>query len=257
VCKANEKIPGSGDLLGGMLEALNKRIMSRIMQALEPNVRHLISFGMRFLRGLLGPIAAGVIGALASVPFVGGALAPIGQIVYDLSLNLLEEAALRGLFGLVERLLSQLLRAVLTPVFKVVQEKLLAGVFSEFSKVLGSVCSGVVRKLKFSALPPKDRWIERALACGARPVPLDWIHRDAAVARAQMLHQARKMRRDVARFARTIADRYLARYGLSYDAWMAAVGRDARSVLVARATKISRDLSRLATEMRARVRRSP
>jgi hypothetical protein len=239
-----------------MLEALSKLIMDRLMKVLDPNVRHLITFGMRFLRGLLGPIVAGVIGALASIPFVGGALAPIGEVAYDLAMNLLEDAAHRGLMGLIEKLLSQLLREVLTPVFKAVQNSVLAGALKGFSDVLGSVCGGVVAALKFSALPPRDRWLNRALACSGRHVPLDWIYRDAAVARARMLHMAKEMRTRVAAYARNLADRYLARYGLSYDSWMAAVGRDAHPVMVARATQIQRDLRKVADEMRARVRRT-
>jgi hypothetical protein len=256
ICKKSKEIAGSGDMLGGILESLNKLIMTRITQVLQPNVRHLVSFGMKFIRGLLGPIAAGVIGVLGSVPFIGGALAPIGQIVYDIALNLLEDAATNGLMGIVERLLSQLLRAAITPVFNVVKEKVLGPLLGPFVSALGSFCGNVVDKLQFSALPPKDRWIERALACPGRLPRYEWIQRDAAVARAQLLGRAKEMRTKVAAYARNLADRYLARYGLSYDSWMAAVGRDAHPVMVARATQIQRDLRKVADEMRARVRRT-
>jgi hypothetical protein len=255
ICKKHEQVAGSGALLGRMLEALNKLVMDRIMKALEPSVRHLISHGMRFVRGILSPIATAVIGALASVPFVGGALAPIGQVVYDMSLNALEEAGMRGLLGIVERMLAQLLRSALTPVFKVVQQKVLAGTFQEFTRVLGGSCGGAVAALKFSELPPKDRWLERALACSGRIVPMDWIHRDAAIARATMLRNATEMKANVAHLARSIADRYLARYGLTYDSWMAAVGAGASPVLVAQAARLSKDLERVGATLRAQLPR--
>jgi hypothetical protein len=250
VCKAHEEVKGSGDLLGGMLKAFNELIMGRIMNVLEPNVRDLISYGMRFLRGLLGPIAAAVIGALGSIPFVGGALAPIGQVVYDLALNLLEDAAKRGLMSLIEKLLAQLLREALTPVFQALQKSALAGALQAFSNALGQACGGIVTGLKFSALPPRDQWLGRALACSARPLPREWIHREAAVARARMLHLATGMRRQVASYARSLADRYLARYGLTYDGWMAAVGSNAQPVVLAHASKIRRGLEETLTEMR-------
>jgi hypothetical protein len=107
VCTAQEQIAGSGEMLGGRLEALSNLVMSRIMQVLEPNVRHLVTFGMRFIRGLLGLVAAAIIEALGSVPFVGGALAPIGQIVYDIALGFVEDGTVNGLLGVVERLLGQ------------------------------------------------------------------------------------------------------------------------------------------------------
>lgn len=59
-----------------------------------------------------------------------------------------------------------------------------------------------------------------------------------------------------AAYARSIADRYLARCGLTYDSWMAAVDRDAHPVMVARATEIERDLRKVARDMRARLRRT-
>jgi hypothetical protein len=65
-----------------------------------------------------------------------------------------------------------------------------------------------------------------------------------------ILRTAAKMRRNVTTYARDLADRYLARYGLSYDAWMAAVSRGAVPVNVARAGFIERDLRREAASLR-------
>src|SRR5207248_10210438 len=75
--------------------------------------------------------------------------------------------------------------------------------------------------LKFSALPPRDRWLERVLACRAPPGLDESIQRNAVLAQRRILRTAAEMRRDVAVSARDLADRYLARYGLDYDAWMA------------------------------------
>jgi hypothetical protein len=44
---------------------------------------------------------------------------------------------------------------------------------------------------------------------------------------------AARMQRSVHLYAKDIADRYLARYGLSYDTWMAAVAQGASPQLLA------------------------
>jgi hypothetical protein len=81
-------------------------------------------------------------------------------------------------------------------------------------------------------------------SCSGRIVPMDWIHRDAAIARATMLRNAKEMKTNVAQLARSIADRYLARYGLTYESWMAAVGAGASPVLVAGGSALERPRAR-------------
>jgi hypothetical protein len=254
-CKAFKQVQGSGELLSPMLEELTTEIAKRVMGVIEPNARHLISFGMRWVRTVLGPIAKAVVSALAGVPFIGAGLAPLGQIAYDMALNALEDAAFDLLMGVVERALAKLMGGVVTPVFKAVQRKIEAIVHSSFANVLGKICSEYVGELKFAALPPRDRWIERAYACKTRPLIDDRVLRDAEIARRQILRTAGEMRRGAAALAKGIANRYLARFGLTYDTWMASVAQGAAPQVVAQAKEITQSLRSTAEELRARVKR--
>jgi hypothetical protein len=111
------------------------------------------------------------------------------------------------------------------------------------------------KEVKFSAFPLRDRWIDRALACGAgRPFPDAQIRLDAELARRHILGVGAQMRRGVAALAGELADSYLARHGLSYDGWMAAVANYAPKAL-ARASEMVRDLEKLAAKKREAMQR--
>jgi hypothetical protein len=251
--RKKRKIDGSGDLLNPILDDLVKRVTARVVATIEPGARNLLSQGFKFVRSVLDPIAQSVISALAGIPFVGGALAALGQVAYSLGMNYLEEAAFDALRGIVERILAKMVKTAVTPVFKVVQKKLLA-------LVQAACASGPLRaacpaggELKFAAMPARDRWLGRALACKPPPVFDDRLRRDAVLARRRILGTAVEMRREVAAYARDLADRYLAQYGITYDGWMAAVAQGATPRLVARAGEISRGLRAQAGEIESRL----
>jgi hypothetical protein len=246
-----ETVPNTGELLNPLLEDLLSLISSRVMGVIEPNARSLLSKGFKFVREFLDPIAKSVISALAGIPFVGSALAALGQVAYSMAMDALENAAGDALLGVVERILSKLLRTVVTPVFKAVASKVLEMAAGACSAIMGKNSAACPKKVKFAALPTRDRWLERALACPGRPIFDQRMREEAIAAERHIAATAARMQRSVHLYAKDIADRYLARYGLSYDTWMAAVAHGASPRLVARAARIEESLLRRAEELRA------
>jgi hypothetical protein len=251
-----ETVPNTGNLLAPLLEDLLKLVSERIMGVIEPNARSLLSKGFKFLRNFLDPIAKSVISALAGIPFVGAGLAALGQVAYSLAMDALENAAGDALMGLVERILSKLLRGVITPVFKAVASKVLEIAAGACQAIMGKHSDACPQKVKFAALPPRDRWLERALACPGRPIFDRKLYRDAVLAERRIRSTAARMRRNVHVYARDLADRYLARFGLSYDRWMAIVGADATPRMVAQAGRIRDALLEEADRIRTRRERA-
>src|SRR5262249_39323644 len=92
----------SGEVLASLREDLVATINKRAMAIVDPMARNLLNRGVRYVRGVLDPIAKNVISALASVPFVGAGLAALGQLAYSMALSTLEDAALQALLGAVE-----------------------------------------------------------------------------------------------------------------------------------------------------------
>ena len=246
-----ETVPNTGELLNPLLEELLTLISSRIMGVIEPNARSLLSKGFKFVRNFLDPIAKSVISALAGIPFVGAGLAALGQVAYSMAMDALEGAASDALLGLVERILAKLLRGVVTPIFKAVASKVLEMAAGACTTLMGKNSAACPKKLKFAALPPKDQWLERALACPGRPIFDQRMRDDAVAAQHTIMRTAARMQRNVNVYVRDLADQYLARYGLTYDTWMAAVSQDATPQLVARAAKIREELQKRADELRA------
>ena len=80
----------------------------------------------------------------------------------------------------------------------------------------------------------------------------DRIHKDAALARAEVMATAAEMRRESVALARDLADHYLARYGMTLDGWMAAVGQGATPAFATRANELVRDLNGEARVLRER-----
>jgi hypothetical protein len=246
-------IDGSGEILSEMLEDLLNIAAQKVTAIIESNARSLMSQGFKFVRSVLDPIAKAVISTLAGIPFVGAGLAALGQVAYSLAMDALENAAFDALMGVVERILTKLLRPVITPVFKAVQGKVLQLAFAvgaamdKFKEIVPK--DG---KLKFSALPPRDQWLNRALACGGREIFDDKLYRDAALAHAHILGRVKEMRQQAVALAHDLANRYLGRYGYTVESWVAAVGTHPTPATVARASEIERDLTSIATSLRAK-----
>ncbi|MBI3074407.1 MAG: hypothetical protein HYY84_20030 [Deltaproteobacteria bacterium] len=217
--EAQKKIGGFMDKI---LDDLMNLVSSRVMELLEPGVRNLLAQGFKFVRSVLGPIAKAIIGALASVPFVGGALAPVGQVLYDFGMNKLEDLAFDLLRGVVERFFGKTVRGFLAKVFKAFEKQLKSFIAAGCSKLgFGDVCKPLMKIQMFAMLPERHQWLARAINCKERPLIDEAMHKKAYAARQKILRIGNEMRRDVELYARAIADRQLAKFGLSYDGLMA------------------------------------
>jgi hypothetical protein len=253
----NEKvIQGTGDLLNGFLEDLIAEATKRVMAVVEPNARNLVARGFKFVRQSLDPVAQGAIGSLAALPFgAGAALAPLAHAIYSMALDSLENGAFDLLRGIVERMLGKLVRQTINPFFSAAKGKVLKLAYGVCAATHPEICPKGTKlggELRFSALPARDLWIDRALACSGPPVFDESVYRKARLARAKILDAARKMRRDVAYFARDMADHLLAGYGQTYGSWVAAFGPNARPELVARVGQIEDQLRKKTAALQSR-----
>jgi hypothetical protein len=239
-------------ILGKLLEELVGIISKRALGPLEPKARELLSRGFKLVREVLGPIAKAVIGALGSIPFVGGALAPIGAVLYDLAMDKLEELIFSSFMGLVERFIGKTLRPIIAALFNMVKGKLLELVNSLCAKIAPGICPK--EGLKFAALPEKDRWIERALACNRPPIIGPEEHRQSALAFQRIQSTSAEMQREVLVYTREIADEHLAKYGHTYNSWMAYAKSGIPSPMLAQqAADIRRGLATAMEELKREI----
>jgi hypothetical protein len=233
----NTTIKNSGELIGEMLEDLSTIVSTRVMDALEPHARALLNKGFKYVRKLTDLIAKTLLQLVASIPFVGGTLARLASELYSWGMDKLEDVAFDLIRGLVERLLAKLARALIAPVFKLVQNKVLA--------LVGGLCQvkhrdSCPKELKFAALPPKHQWIERALACPNQMPNWKKMEQEGAQARLDLYRRAREMERHARVYAKDLANRYFAAYGMTVDEWIAAVGTQPQTQTVAMAERIKK-----------------
>jgi hypothetical protein len=211
----NGVIKGSGQLYTQMVEELLEKVTKGVMQALTPAVKDLFKKGFSYVRKLLGVVAKAIIGALGSIPFVGGALAAAAAVAYDFGMNALEDFAVEKLLVLVELLVSKLVRAILGNIMKGTEKVVLKLVAKAVCVKFKEICP-TGGNLRFAELPPASRWIERALACKAPPViDQDRMQEIAVAARIDLIRQTQDLERRAPVLARAFADRYLAHFGVT------------------------------------------
>lgn len=250
----NTTIKNSGELVGEMLEDLSTIVASRVMDALEPHTRSLLNKGFRFVRKLTDIIAKTLLQLVASIPFVGGTLARLASELYSWGMDKLEDTVYDLLKGLVERLLAKLTRALISPVFKLVQGKVLT--------IVSALCQvkhrdSCPKELKFAALPPKHQWIDRALACPNQMPNFKKMEQEGAQARLDLVRRARDLERHARVHAKNLANRYFASYGMTVDQWIAAVGAQPQTQTVAMAEKLKAGFEAELTKLRSdRVKRA-
>ncbi|MBI3071027.1 MAG: hypothetical protein HYY84_02765 [Deltaproteobacteria bacterium] len=243
----NRQLPKSGEIVAGMLEALTKEVTTRVNDFLEPKARAMFSKGWSHIRSVMDPLLGAAISAIGSIPFAGGALAFLAQVAYTFAMDALQESLFDALYGLVERAFAKMIRAAISPLFNAVKGKLIALVHSACAAY--DVCPTKVDEVKFSALPPRDRWIERALACNPGPVIDDAIYKRAALARATLERKARDVQTHAHRYVRGFVNRALARHGYSYDAWMRESAEPTPEFLV-KARSVARRVLAAATDLK-------
>jgi hypothetical protein len=244
------KIPGSSQILSEMLEALTKLVTSRVTAIIDTYARKLFNMVFKFIRKPLDILAQLVIKGVAAIPFAGAALAGAASALYEFGMSKLEDAAIGALEGVVERLLAKGIRAIVGPIFKVVMGKVLDLAYTACSQIYPDACPRG-GKLQFSELAPKDQWIARVTDCPGRPVVDEYLVEQGIAARERILADIADMQKDAQVYAKDIADRFLARYGYSYDSWMAAVQRGDRPTLAIRAREIERGLQEYVAQMYA------
>ena len=214
----NKKMQGSGELVSGMIDELTQELTNRVHGLLGPLVGNLVARGFSYIRTILEPVLGAVIGMIGSIPFVGGALAAVAQVAFTLVMNKIEEAVTNGVTDLVAGFLTPIIRKAVGGLMQPVKTKLALMIRAECPS---QVCPPT-GQLQFSALPAKDQWLERALACKVKPFIDDNMLREAGLARARLQRAGEEMRQNVAVYARTFADPALARHGYSYDSFMQA-----------------------------------
>jgi hypothetical protein len=247
----SQTIPGSGGVLVGMLDDLSNRVAERVISLIEPRAREILSKGFELVREVLDPIAAEVIGLVASIPFIGSALATAAQILYSWAMTRLEALAFEKLMGVVERLVAKGLRAVMGPVLEVAKNKVLELLYSSCNLLFPMACPKD-GKFFFAALPKEHQWLERALACSGRPILGPEVHQRALAARETLRRTGQQMRSEVAAYGRDIANRMLARHGHTYESWMAATKREPPHVLRAIANRLQREMKAAVAQKHAR-----
>jgi hypothetical protein len=248
-----QKLQLPSEAVNAIVEELSTELSTRVMGFLKPIVGSLVEKGFGYIRSILEPILGAVIGAIGSIPFVGGALAVLAQVAFTVVMDMLKDAVTNGVLGLAEGFIAKLVRQVVGPLFRFVKEKLIAMVHSACAAFPG-VCPSDVAKLRFAALPPKDRWLERVLACkSAAPLIGDWELKEAAHARVELQRLGRDMKENAVVYAMGFANRTLAQHGFTYKTFMAAA-RAPTADFVARAHKLARVLGERVVASRAKAR---
>jgi hypothetical protein len=74
--KRNRSIEGSGELVNPMTDELQQEVAGRLDGFLSPLVGNLVVRGFSYIRVILKPLLGSVIGAIGSIPFVGGRSSP-------------------------------------------------------------------------------------------------------------------------------------------------------------------------------------
>jgi hypothetical protein len=244
---ATKAIPGTSNLINHLLDKLLDTAVARVNKHVSPRARWLFTKGLAFLHNILDPIANSVVTALASIPYVGSTLSGLALNVYQRIMAYLRDTIIDKLVGLVERLVGKAIRGHIKGLFTRVSKKVLELVVGFCPRILskyGDFQSACPKEVQFAALPARDRWLERALACSPRELIDDRIRENAVAARHQLLGIAARMRREVPQIARDLADGYLARFGYNHDTWMAAVAGTPPARLAVRAAAIKRALRR-------------
>jgi hypothetical protein len=219
------------------------------LKAINPAAKDLFSKGFGYVRKLLGIVAKALIGALGSIPFVGGALAAAAALAFDFGMNALEDFAVEKLLQLVELLVTKLVRAILGNIMKGAEKVVLKLVAKAVCVKFKDICP-TGGNLRFAKLPPSDQWIERALACKAPPIiDQDRMQEIAVAARIKLIRQTQDLERRAPVLARAFADRYLAYFGVTSGQLINAyAGVQTNPAIVAFARDIDQQIRKKADE---------
>ncbi|MBI3072162.1 MAG: hypothetical protein HYY84_08585 [Deltaproteobacteria bacterium] len=240
--QAAMKLKGSGGIVTALANELIGFLSKKIVGFIEPFARKLISLVMNLLQPLVVGLRTAIAGAVAGIPFGGGALVMAVNAAFDYVWSAIVDLLTNKLFGVIERMLTAGLRAVFGPIVKAIKQMVIDGVQTACQGLgISDFCPS-----QFAELPPKDRWLEGALACeGAPVVPThEELNAIAAVARERLERRHQRLIEEAPQIARRFADRHFARYGHTLDSWMAMVGPAATAGQRAIAERIGREMER-------------
>ena len=190
------------------------------------------------------PIAQKIVNLVGKIPYVGGLLAAAVMTAYQAGLSSLEDAAVDILTEQIGKLFAYLLRPLLSPLFKVVQGRVLQLVHYHCRMSYPDVCPKNA-DFRFAALPPKHQWLERALACSWRPDRLlKKLREEGTAARAEFFAWRRRMEGQAGNVAREVANQALSRYGFTLESWVAGLAGSPSAEALAQAELVKRELQR-------------
>jgi hypothetical protein len=242
--KDNMTLKKSAELIAAMIKDITETITNRVAEAVKPKAGELFKKGFGFVRKLLGIVFKAILGVVASIPFVGGALSTALAVAFDFGMDALEQFAFEKLFELLKELFAKVVGATVQAGIEPLKKQLVKVLHSRCMARGPEICPPEAGKMQFAKLPPKYQWLERGMACKWKPRFPDSMYDDALAARQNMIRIAERLKKNAVVYAKAFANRYLARYGLSYDTWMAAVGTESRSWVLAKKTEIEEQMKR-------------
>jgi hypothetical protein len=262
----NKTLPESGRIAGELIDAMTKMLTGGLRQVLEPYAKKGFDWAWKFVDQVLRAIRQALIGALAGIPFVGGALAPIGGFLYDFACDTLKDFVFTKLMDLAELLLGKAVRGLVAKLIQPLQKQILkrvhANCMKRHAEVFASESSGAKQvkvcpanfgEMKMARLPARHRWLERALACRRGPLIDQEVWARALRARRAIMREGEEMIREAPMYARSIANDYLAYFGYTYDSWKLAFAGGPTPQLLARAGEINQALRARLEEMKKRL----
>jgi hypothetical protein len=240
----------TGSLISEITEEITTGVTGAVSALVKPKASELLNKLVEIVKKIILPVVKALHAAVGSVPFVGGALAMAVKAGYDNGISALADMALDQLFGVVERLFSKLVRPMVAPLVKAAQKMIAKLAQAQCAVDYPLLCGSDGKKeeesayeLQFGALPAKDRWLDRAFAC--RPPPIEpSLIREGVLAHHALIREGEVLRGQVASMARQITNEYLARFGYTYETWMAAVTHEPAAVMAERGKRIRTAIER-------------
>ncbi|MBI3070771.1 MAG: hypothetical protein HYY84_01460 [Deltaproteobacteria bacterium] len=246
------------DVVTQLEDLVVSKINEKVGELLYPLVKEVVEPPLVwFGNTIIFPIENAVAAVVAAVPFGGGALVMGVHGVFFALRVVIVEAVVTAIIMVVQKFVGMGVRALLGVVLKGVRDNLQAQIADACRKT-PDVWSDICPK-KVADRAPQDRWLDKAYACGAKPFIGPKTIEQAALAKARLEQRAANLTAKAPVLARRFADHFLARYGHSYDSWMAANASPRRMGTIPQSTiaeSIARDVQKHVASIEENVRAS-
>jgi hypothetical protein len=242
--KVMRKPSGTGALVNRLTDELSNAAGKGLSILVAPFAGKVMVAGVKMVKQIVDPVSQALIAAVGSIPFVGGALAVAVETAYDEGMNALAQMGTEKVAGVLERVFSKLARALLGPILQKGKKAIGKLAFAACKAHYGELCEPTGDgEVEFSALPRKDAWLDRVIACKPSFEIETVLAKKAAEAREEIARRGQEMMGAVPHLTRQIANEQLARFGYTYDSWMAAYAREPKA-LEARGAEIAAAIER-------------